>query len=151
MLLGEQIHAAATGRIGLAVDELAHVFANRFARLISCYTPSAPGVGAQDERRAVKAAMWIAANAGQNITLDSAAAQANLSPYHFLRMFQRVLGVSPHQYLLRCRLQEAARLLNDGCSVTDAAYGAGFADLSNFSRTFHRAAGVTPGVFRRCS
>jgi AraC-like DNA-binding protein len=63
-----------------------------------------------------------------------------------------VLGVTPHQYLLRSRLRHAARLLaDDARSVTDIAYDVGFADLSNFVRTFHRAAGISPLKFRQAS
>jgi AraC-like DNA-binding protein len=75
-----------------------------------------------------------------------------LSPFHFLRLFARVLGVTPHQYLVRCRLRAAARLLADPrISVTAIAYDVGFGDLSNFVRTFRRAAGVSPRDFRRAA
>jgi AraC-like DNA-binding protein len=75
-----------------------------------------------------------------------------LSPFHFLRLFSTVLGVTPHQYLVRARLRRAARLLIETQqSVTNIALEAGFADLSNFVRTFHRAAGVSPGHFRRAA
>jgi AraC-like DNA-binding protein len=58
--------------------------------------------------------------------------------------------VTPHQYLLRLRLARAAKLLaEEDISVTDVALEAGFADLSNFVRTFRRAAGVSPSRFRR--
>jgi len=60
-----------------------------------------------------------------------------------------VLGVTPHQYLVRSRLRRAARLLAaDGASITQIAYDVGFGDLSNFVRSFHRAAGVSPRRFR---
>jgi len=63
-----------------------------------------------------------------------------------------VLGVTPHQYLVRSRLRHAARLLaDDGLSITDIAYDVGFGDLSNFVRTFHRAAGISPLRFRQAS
>ena len=79
------------------------------------------------------------------IELEDAAGEAGLSPFHFLRLFSSVLGVSPHQYLVRSRLRHAARLLaDDERPVTDVAYDVGFGDLSNFVRTFHRAAGVSP-------
>jgi len=81
-----------------------------------------------------------------------AAAQAELSPFHFLRLFSGVLGVTPHQYLVRSRLRHAARFLaDDQRPVTDVAYDVGFGDLSNFVRTFHRAAGVSPRKFREAS
>jgi AraC-like DNA-binding protein len=60
--------------------------------------------------------------------------------------------VTPHQYLVRSRLRRAARLLTDDDKpVTDVAYDVGFGDLSNFVRTFHRAAGVSPLKFRKAS
>ncbi len=63
-----------------------------------------------------------------------------------------VLGVTPHQYLVRSRLRHAARLLaDDERPITDVAYDVGFGDLSNFVRTFHRAAGVSPRRFREAS
>jgi AraC-like DNA-binding protein len=100
----------------------------------------------------VEAALWIDANAPEPICLDSIAAKAGLSPFHFLRLFAKVLGVTPHQYLVRARLRHAARLLADHArSITDVAFDVGFGDLSNFVRTFHRAAGVSPRKFRQAA
>jgi len=109
-------------------------------------------VSARDRRRAVETALWIDAHSHEAIELEDAAAQAGVSAFHFLRAFSAVLGVTPHQYLLRSRLRHAARLLaDDARSVTDIAYDVGFADLSNFVRTFHRAAGISPLKFRQAS
>src|SRR5262249_19578327 len=75
---------------------------------------------------------------------------AGLSQFHFLRLFANALGVTPHQYLVRSRLRHAARLLADSDrAITDVALDVGFGDLSNFVRTFHRAAGASPRRFRR--
>jgi AraC-like DNA-binding protein len=58
--------------------------------------------------------------------------------------------VSPHQYLVSSRLRRAARLLaEDTRAITDVAFDVGFGDLSNFVRTFRRAAGASPREFRR--
>jgi AraC-like DNA-binding protein len=63
-----------------------------------------------------------------------------------------VLGVTPHQYLVRSRLRRAARLLTDDARpITEVALEVGFGDLSNFVRTFHRAAGVSPRRFRQAA
>ena len=100
---------------------------------------------ARDRRRAVETALWIDAHSHRQIDLEDAAAQAGISPFHFLRLFSDVLGVTPHQYLVRSRLRHAARrLADDDSPITDIAYDVGFADLSNFVRTFHRAAGASP-------
>jgi AraC-like DNA-binding protein/ketosteroid isomerase-like protein len=77
---------------------------------------------------------------------------ARLGSYHFLRVFAGVLGVTPHQYLVGSRLRHAARLLAaDTRPITDVALDVGFADLTNFVRTFHRVAGVSPLRFRQAA
>ena len=100
----------------------------------------------------VEAALWLDSQSQEQIGLETAAHAAGLSPFHFLRLFSAVLRVTPHQYLVRTRLRRAARLLADGDQpITDIAFDVGFADLSNFIRTFHRAAGVSPRKFRQAA
>jgi AraC-like DNA-binding protein len=152
MVLGELAQAAAEGRSGVGLDEIGLLLASRFVETASGRRQAARAPRPQDRRRAVNAALWLDAYSHQAIDLDRTAKQAGLSPFHFLRLFRRTLGVTPHQYLLRSRLRRAARLLADReRAVTDVALDAGFADLSNFVRTFHRAAGVSPGGFRRAA
>lgn len=152
MVIGELAQAAATGRASLALDELGVWIASRVARLVRPPKRSAAPPSARDRRRAVEAALWLEAHAREPVDLDRAAQQAGLSPYHFLRLFSRAVGVTPHQYLLRCRLRLAARLLAESdLPVTQVAFDVGFGDLSNFVRSFGRAAGVSPGAFRRAS
>lgn len=150
MMLGELAQAAADGKNDIGLDEIGHAFAARFVELVAGRN-AAPADGTpRDRRRAVETALWIDAHADREIDLVDAAVEAGLSPFHFLRVFTRVVGVTPHQYLVRARLRRAARLLVEGDSpVTDVAYESGFADLSNFMRSFRRAAGVTPRAFRR--
>jgi AraC-like DNA-binding protein len=152
MVLGELAQAAAGGRSDIGLDEVGHLFASRFVETVSGRPRKPVAVKARDRRRAVEAAHWIAANSHQEINLDATANQAGISPFHFLRLFANVLGVTPHQYLVRSRLRHAARLLADeDIAITDIAYDVGFADLSNFVRTFHRAAGLSPGAFREAA
>jgi AraC family transcriptional regulator len=149
MVLGELAQAAAEGRNDLGLDEVGLLFASRFVAVVSGRGHEPAAVGAMDRRRAVEAAAWLDARSAEPIGLEAAAREAGLSPFHFLRLFAKVVGVTPHQYLVRSRLRRAARLLADGAqSVTDVALDVGFRDLSNFVRTFHRAAGVSPRVFR---
>ena len=82
-------------------------------------------------------------------TLAELADSAGLSPYHFLRTFKHVTGVTPHQWLLRARLREAARRLAAGRDpVTDIALDVGFEDLSNFMRSFRAEFGMSPRRYR---
>jgi AraC-like DNA-binding protein len=152
MVLGELAQAAAEGRSDVGLEEAALLFVARFCAVVAGRPYEPPRTGARDRRRAVDAARWIADHAGQPLDLESAARAAGLSAFHFLRTFAAVLGVTPHQYLLRARLRRAARLLvEDPRPITDVAYDAGFGDLSNFVRTFHRAAGVSPRRFRQAA
>ena len=126
------------------------LFASKFAEVASRRSYTASRVRASDRRRAVEAALWLEAHSSEPLDLDVTARRAGLSVFHFLRLFARVLDVTPHQYLLRSRLRRAARLLADGASsITGVALDVGFADLSNFVRTFRRAAGVSPREFRQ--
>jgi AraC-like DNA-binding protein len=160
MVLAELADAAARRRCGVALDEAGLLMAARFVEVAgaaasakSIASDRKPAINpARDRRRAVEAALWLEEHAQEAVDLDTVSRQAGLSPFHFLRLFARVLGVTPHQYLVRCRLRQAARLLADPArSVTDIAFDVGFADLSNFVRTFRRAAGVSPRAFRKCA
>src|SRR5438067_2073568 len=138
------------GRADAAADELALTFAARFAERASGAKRAPFTARARDRRRAIEAALWLDDHVHEPIDLHDAAAAAGLSAFHFLRLFTAVVGATPHQYLLRARLRRAARLLAAGeRSITDVAYDVGFGDLSNFVRTFRRAAGVSPRRFRR--
>jgi AraC-like DNA-binding protein len=152
MVLGELAQASASGCSDIGLDEVGHLLANRLVEVVSGKPRRQTKVTARDRRRAVETALWIDAHSDRSIELEDAAAQAGVSPFHFLRLFSSVLGVTPHQYLVRSRLRHAARLLaDDDKAVTDIAYDVGFGDLSNFTRTFHRAAGVSPLKFRQAS
>ncbi|OUL99961.1 transcriptional regulator [Variovorax sp. JS1663] len=152
MVLGELAQAAAEGESDLGLDELGLLFGARFATLAGGREAGGFRVTQRDRRRAVESALWLEANAQQPVDLAAGAQRAGLSAFHFLRLFARVVGVTPHQYLVRTRLRHAARLLAAGEQpVTEVALDAGFADLSNFVRSFHRAAGVSPRRFRQAA
>lgn len=152
MVIGEMAQSVAEGRSDIGLDEAGLLLAHRFVAMMVDRPANAPRGNARDRKRAVETALWIDAHAHREIDLEDAATEAGLSPFHFLRTFADALGVTPHQYLVRARLRRAARLLIDEeRSITDIAYDVGFGDLSNFVRTFRRAAGVSPRGFRKAS
>jgi AraC family transcriptional regulator len=152
MVLGELGEAVAHGDSDIGLDEVGLLVAARFVDTVSGRRRQPPPASARDRKRAVETALWMDARSHEPLDLDRVAREAGLSPFHFLRLFSKVLGVTPHQYLVRSRLRHAARLLADEeRSITDVALDIGFADLSNFVRTFHRAAGVSPSGFRRAA
>jgi AraC-like DNA-binding protein len=152
MVLGELAQTAADGNSDVGLDEVGQLFASRFVDVVSGRAQKPMTATMRDRRRAVETALWIDAHSHQQINLEDAAAQAGVSAFHFLRLFSEVVGVTPHQYLVRSRLRHAARrLADDDSPITDIAYDVGFNDLSNFVRTFHRAAGASPLKFRQAS
>ena len=152
MVLGELAQAAASGDSDVGLDEVGMLLAMRLAKLAGTRSQPLRRESSRDRRRAVETALWLDANAHEPVDLARAARQAGVSPFHFLRLFARIVGVTPHQYLLRSRLRRAARALAaDDQPVSDIALDVGFADLSNFVRTFHRAAGVSPRGFRQAA
>lgn len=157
MIWGELAQTVAAGDSDIGLDEVAVAFVARFIDIASGqrrerWHSRLPQMRARDRGRAVEAALWLDAHCTQDIDLAQAAAVARLSPFHFLRLFADVTGVTPHQYLVRSRLRHAARLLTaDARAITDVAFDAGFGDVSNFVRTFHRAAGASPRRFRQAA
>jgi AraC-like DNA-binding protein len=103
----------------------------------------------RDERRVTAALRRIEEDAPEQLSLADLAREAAASPYHFLRIFRQVVGMTPHQFLLRARLHRAAvRLRRSGDTVLTIALESGFNDLSTFNRRFRRVMGRSPSAYR---
>ena len=99
--------------------------------------------------RVSRAVRMIEQHPDDGLSLGSLASEAGLSPYHFLRTFGHLTGVTPHQYILRARLREAAmRLVEEPARVLDIALDCGFGDVSNFNHAFREEFGVSPRAYR---
>jgi AraC-like DNA-binding protein len=87
---------------------------------------------------------------GRPVSLPDVAAHANLSPYHFLRVYKRAYGETPHEFLTRLRIERAKRLLAKGShNVTEACFEVGFSSLGSFSSLFAGRVGLSPSEYRR--
>jgi AraC-like DNA-binding protein len=105
----------------------------------------ASGLGEQFAR----AVRFIEANSAARCSLDRLSTEAGLSAYHFLRVFRRTTGQTPHRYVQAVRLRQAAkRLETTQDKIVDIAAAVGFGDLSNFNASFVRAFGRQPSVYR---
>ena len=119
----------------------------RVERGISSRAENAPPSAIARVTRSVRA---IERRPDGALGLGSLAREAGLSPYHFLRTFERLTGITPHQYVRRARLRDAAsRLAAEREKVLDIAYDCGFGDVSNFNRAFRNEFGVSPKNFRQ--
>jgi AraC family transcriptional regulator len=91
---------------------------------------------------------YVGENFSNKMSLDELAQVAGLSKYHFARNFRSITGLSPHQYILRCRIERAKYLLSCGdYSLPSISYSCGFSDQSHFTRTFRQMTGNTPKQF----
>jgi AraC-like DNA-binding protein len=87
---------------------------------------------------------------GQPINLPDISAQANLSPYYFLRLHKLAYGETPHEFLTRLRLERAKALLARGShNVSEACFEVGFSSLGSFSTLFNQRVGMSPSEYRR--
>jgi AraC family transcriptional regulator len=99
-----------------------------------------------------RAVALVETNFAAKLSRQEMARAAGLSVSHFSKLFALCIGASPHQYLVRCRLRHAKKLLltpEESLSLVDVAAEAGFADQAHFSRHFRRVYGVSPLAFRR--
>ncbi|MGC4050320.1 MAG: AraC family transcriptional regulator [Paludibaculum sp.] len=129
----------------LSVDLAAH------AVLLDRSQPGTPGsAGPGATARVARLLRTIENDPDAPHDLATLAHETRLSPFHFLRTFQEVAGVTPHQFLLRQRLRRAAlRLSTEPARVLDIALDCGFGDVSNFNRNFSSEFGMSPRAWRR--
>ena len=92
---------------------------------------------------------YIHANDCGNISLAAMAKIAEVTPHHFASLFTKATGLSPHQYVLRARIERAKIHLQDEMlSVAQVSKLTGFRTQEHFTKVFRRIVGVTPSKFR---
>jgi AraC-like DNA-binding protein len=132
-----------------AFEEIALRLAGTVVGILADAPKRARQPSARDIKRVTAIVRTLSARPEENYTLAGLAGQAAMSPYHFLRTFRQVVGMAPHQYLLRNRLHRAAlRLKRTRDEVSAIAFEAGFNDLSTFNRRFKKVTGMNPGTYR---
>lgn len=106
--------------------------------------------GGLTQRQLKRVCDYIDANLEGTTTLETLAAECDLSASHFARAFRHTAGVSPHQWLLRRRVETAKALMQvPTLTLVEVATKAGFTDASHLSRVFKTIAGISPGAWRR--
>jgi AraC family transcriptional regulator len=125
------------------------------ARLLQTYCDSGSSKSCEptsqrlDQARLRRVLDYISTNIDKEITLAQLAAVAGLSVFYFARTFTRAMGVSPHRYVSRMRLENAmAEIAAGKLSLAEIAFNAGFSSQASFTRAFYRVSGLTPGEYR---
>jgi AraC family transcriptional regulator len=124
--------------------------------LLSRYSTHSPRIqirtGRLTQRQRKQISEYIQVNLHRNISLAELAEVLRLSPCHFAHLFKNSTGISPHQYLIHCRVERAKQLLTlDSLSIAAVAQTVGFASQGHFTYHFKRLVGMTPKVFSRRS
>jgi AraC family transcriptional regulator len=133
----------------LRSDELALRIVERVITAMTGDRPTQAAPTGRETRRVVEAIRLVEADAARPLGLKEMAAAAGMSKYHFLRVFRRLTGVTPHRYLVSARLRRAAlALASSRRPVIAIALDAGFGDLSTFNKTFRAVFGLTPTGYR---
>jgi AraC-like DNA-binding protein len=109
--------------------------------------PTLSTIGREDTA-VERARDYIEAYYDDDISIDHLAAVANLSRFHFIRVFRYQMGLTPHAYLTQVRVKRAKDFLVQGWSISATAAETGFVDQSHLTRHFKRIMGVTPGQYR---
>lgn len=113
-------------------------------------TRSVAGVHAPADLTAIECARgYLGSRFSKPVRLAHIAAECGMNAFQLIRVFQRVLGVTPYAYLVQLRVNRARDLLHQGVAVSEVAYSCGFSDQSHLTRVFKKAVGVPPGTYRR--
>jgi AraC family transcriptional regulator len=132
-----------------ALEELAWRIAGVVAGTLADAPRRARTPSSRDIQRVTAIVRRIETEPEVEQSLARLAGDAAMSPYHFLRTFRQVVGMAPHQYVLRTRMHRAAvRLRRSREEIAVIAFGAGFNDLSTFNRRFKKVMGVSPSLYR---
>jgi AraC-like DNA-binding protein len=135
-----------------ALEEFAIALAGDVAATAADGDARPLSIAVRDERRIAESLRLIEGAVEETLSLSALARKARMSPYHFLRVFRAVVGMTPHQFVLGLRLRRAAARMRDtAASISAIAYESGFNDLSEFNRRFRRVMGMTPSAYRNRS
>jgi AraC family transcriptional regulator len=121
--------------------------AQTYGGMRSAVAPRQGGLAIWQERRAKE---LMSANLQGNVSSGDLATECLLSAGHFARAFRHSTGLSPHQWLIQCRIEKAHGLLRDSrLPLAEVAHACGFADQSHFTKAYTRLRGISPGAWRR--
>lgn len=100
-------------------------------------------------QRVVKAKLFIDDHFSDNIDLDNIADEAYFSKFHFIRLFKTIYGKTPHQYLIKVRIENAKILLQKEITVSATCFAIGFDSVSSFTALFKRCTKLSPSVYQQ--
>jgi len=101
----------------------------------------------REHQKISRAKDFLIENHRRGITLEELAKVVEFSPYHLLRTFQSIVGLTPHDFLTQVRVERAKGSLSLGNAIAEVAADTGFVDQAHLTRRFKEIVGVTPGRY----
>ena len=83
--------------------------------------------------------------------IEEMAQDTNISPFHLIRKFKKLYGLTPHQFQIQCKVRKAQKLLEEEKNVCEVTYDAGFCDQSHLDRCFQKIVGMTPKEYKEAA
>ncbi|WP_110685453.1 helix-turn-helix transcriptional regulator [Salinicola aestuarinus] len=122
-----------------------------FFRGLFAHSRSDPRECHPESTRLARTAALIRQRCAEPLTLAWLAERSAMTPSHLVRLFKREYGITPHAFLLDCRIRRAREALSAGRPIAEVAHDWHFADQAHFQRIFKRVTATTPNRFRRAS
>ena len=124
-----------------------------YSMLVTCVrTQSASGDGVSDGDDLLVELKDSILDQPENLYLiEEMARDTNISPFHLIRKFKKIYGLTPHQFQIQCKVRKAQKLLEEEKSVCEVTYDAGFCDQSHLDRCFQKIVGLTPKEYKEAS
>jgi len=133
---------AGTGHPSLEYEHFLYRIAQRIAQRMGIFSPDS-WVSNKDTLL-LKVKEYIHDNITEDISINDLSLVANISKYHFIRLFRSQFGLTPHQYILNHKINRVKEALGTGVSLSHIAQDFGFFDVSHLNRHFKRSYGITP-------
>lgn len=138
------------GRDQLYVESLVHCLAVHVLKTYSSAPPRFPAAGPLPPSTLARVTGYIQDHLDQALSLADLSTLVGLSACYFASLFKQSTGISPHQFIVRCRLQRSQQLLRrTETSIAEIAVQCGFSSQSHLTRLFRRHLGTTPKAYRK--
>jgi AraC family transcriptional regulator len=131
---------------------LGHIASAMMTHVVSVYGSTlrrgkyVPTLSPRRERLVIE---YMRHHLASNISVDDIAAECGISAGHFTKAFFQSTGLTPHQWILRARIEQAKAFLGQGLDLASIAASCGFSDQSHFSRVFKKITGFSPAKWRK--
>ena len=99
-------------------------------------------------KRIVQAKLFIDNNFSEDIDLDDIADEACFSKFHFIRLFKTMYGKTPHQYLMKVRIDNSLKLLQEKNTISETCFAVGFDSVTSFTALFRRYIKMSPSAYQ---